>query len=186
MKPACMLLGLIAGPLLLSGCAFDMPASREPTYEKAATDKFLAINRRAVDQLFTDMKPEMLGDAPILVATIVNINSLKQSSPLGRSLSEQYTSRIVAKGYNVKELKLRGDLFVQEGTGELLLSREIKDIARSHSASVVLVGTYTSAADYTYVNLKLVRTDEGRIIGAHDYALPNNSNVLRLLNQLSW
>ena len=106
---------------------------------------------------------------------------LTRSAPLGRTLSELYASQLSAKGYNVKELKLRGDVYVKEGTGELLLSREIKDIARNHNAALVLVGTYSAAAKYTYVSLKLVRTDDSRIVRSHDYALPNNIDIQRLL-----
>jgi hypothetical protein len=122
-----------------------------------------------------------LGGGPVLVATVVNVNDLSRAAPLGRTLSEQYASSMAANGFNVKEIKLRGDLFVREGAGELLLSREIKDIARNHNASLVLVGTYSAAANFTYVSLKLVRTDDSRIVRGHDYALPNDRDVQRLL-----
>ena len=122
------------------------------------------------------------GDAPVLVATIVNVNDLRRSAPLGRTLSEQYSARLAQRGFNVKELKLRGTVFVQEGTGELLLSREVQEIARAHNATAVLVGTYSAAANVTYVNLKLVRTADQRILRAHDYTLPNDRDVRRLLS----
>ena len=88
---------------------------------------------------------------------------------------------MVASGFNVKELKLRGDVFVREETGEMMLSREVKDIARAHSAGLVVVGTYSTAAQFTYISLKLVRTDTGQILRGHDYALPNDADVSRLL-----
>ena len=88
---------------------------------------------------------------------------------------------MVANGFNVKELKLRGDVFVREETGELLLSREVKDIARVHNAAMVLVGTYSAAAQLTYISLKLVRTDTGQIVRGHDYALPNDADTSRQL-----
>ena len=119
--------------------------------------------------------------SPVLVATVVNVNDLRRAAPLGRTLSEQYASHMVANGFNVKELKLRGDVFVREETGELLLSREIKDIAHQHNAGLVLVGTYSAAAQLTYVSLKLVRTDTGQIVRGYDYALPNDADVSRLL-----
>jgi len=90
---------------------------------------------------------------------------------------------MAATGFDVKEIKLRGEVFVKEGAGELLLSREIKDIARNHNASLVLVGTYSPAANFTYVSMKLVRTEDSRIIRGHDYALPNDRDVQRLLVQ---
>lgn len=172
----------VLAALIATGCATTQaPVRSDPTYEQAAKDQFTSTNRAAVNALVEGLNRDTYGQAPILVATIVNINDLRRSAPLGRLLSEQYSGQLVSRGYNVKELKLRGDVFVQEGTGELLLSREIKDIARQHAASVVLVGTYSPAANVTYINLKLVRTEDGRILRAHDYALPNDRDVMRLL-----
>jgi hypothetical protein len=129
---------------LLAGCASTTTATRvDPTYEEAAANKFVATNHQAVDKLIAGFNLTAAGDYPVLVATIVNVNDMRRSAPLGRTLSEQYASHLVNAGFNVKELKLRGDVFVKEQTGELLLSREIKDIAQSHHANYVLVGTYS-------------------------------------------
>lgn len=167
----------------LAACTSDKGVylKPEPTYEEAKSSKFLAANREAVDALLTGMDLTSLYSTPMLVATVVNVNDLRKTAPLGRTLSEQYASLLSTKGLIVKELKLRGDIFIREETGELLLSRELKDIAKLHSAGVVLVGTYSAAANATYVSLKLVKTDTGQILKGHDYALPNNSDVKQLL-----
>lgn len=78
-------------------------------------------------------------------------------------------------------MKLRGNVYVREGTGELLLSREIRDIAAQHNAALVLVGTYSPANQYTYISMKLVRTADSRIVRSHDYAIPNDRDVQRML-----
>jgi TolB-like protein len=72
---------------------------------------------------------------------------------------------------------------VREQTGELLLSREIKDIARVHQATAVLVGTYSVAGQYVYVNVKLVRSETGQILRGYDYALPMDRDVQRLVRK---
>ena len=147
-------------------------------------DAFLELlqnSREAVGRLVAGLDVAATGPGPVLVATVVNVNDLSVSSPLGRTLSEQYATAMAMSGFDVKEIKLRGDVFVKEGAGELLLSRELKDIARSHNASMVLVGTFSPAAHYTYVSMKLVRTEDSRIIRGHDYALPNDRDVNRLL-----
>ena len=171
-----------AATVALTGCSTTtVNAKSEPTYEDAANSKFMNVNREAINRLVAGVDVTKLAGTPVLVATVVNVNDLRRAAPLGRTLSEQYVSFMVASGFNVKELKLRGDVFVREGAGELLLSREIKDIARSHNASLVLVGTYSAAANYTYVSLKLVRTEDSRIVRGYDYALPNDRDVQRLL-----
>ena len=175
------LLTVLAG-VVLAGCAnTSAPVRMEPTYQEAASSQFIQTSRDAVAKLTTGFDMGNLGAGPVLVATVVNVNDLSRAAPLGRTLSEQYATSMAAGGFNVKEIKLRGDVFVREGAGELLLSREIKDIARNHNASLVLVGTYSAAANYTYVSLKLVRTEDSRIIRGHDYALPNDRDVLRRL-----
>lgn len=166
---------------LLAGCSTSNGTRIDPTYEEAANSKFVALNRDAINKLVAGFDLGPTGDMPVLVATIVNVNDMRISAPLGRTLSEQYASHLANAGFNVKEMKLRGEVFVKEETGELLLSREIKEIARSHNASLVLVGTYSAAANYTYVSLKFVRTEDGRIIRAYNYALPNDKDVSKML-----
>lgn len=167
---------------LLAGCMASAPPARtEPTYQDAASSPFIQSSRDAIGALTAGFEMDTLGTGPVLVATVVNVNDMSRSAPLGRTLSEQYASHMATLGFNVKELKLRGDVFVKEGAGELLLSREIKDIARNHNAAMVLVGTYSAAANFTYVSLKLVRTEDSRIVRGHDYALPNDRDVQRLL-----
>ena len=181
MKSAVLLSALAAA--VLAGCNSAPPTvvRVEPTYQEAANNAFLQSSREAISKLTAGFDLSTLDGGPVLVATVVNVNDLSRSAPLGRTLSEQYASHMASTGFNVKEVKLRGDVFVKEGAGELLLSREIKDIARSHNASMVLVGTYSTAASFTYVSLKLVRTEDGRIVRGHDYALPNDRDVQRLL-----
>lgn len=181
MKAAVLFTALASA--FVAGCANNAaPVRTEPTYQEASASPFLGHNREAITKLVAGFDlQQALGDSPVLVATVVNVNDLSRSAPLGRTLSEQYASLIALQGFNVKEVKLRGDLFVKEGAGELLLSREVKDIARNHNASLVLVGTYSPAANYTYVSLKLVRTEDSRIVRGHDYALPNDRDVQRLL-----
>jgi hypothetical protein len=181
MKTAAILSTLAAAALLAGCVTTGTPVRTDPSYQEAANNQFIVSSRDAVAKLTAGFDLGAAGSGPVLVATVVNVNDLSRSAPLGRTLSEQYASHMAATGFNVKEIKLRGDVFVREGAGELLLSRELKDIARSHNASLVLVGTYSPAANFTFVSLKLVRTEDSRIIRGHDYALPNDRDVQRLL-----
>lgn len=174
-----LILSAFAAVAVLGACGMPGNVRTDPTYDEAAASKFVAMNKDAVSQLTANL--DRSGDTPVLVATIVNVNDMRRTAPLGRTLSEQYASQMANAGFNVKEMKLRGDVFIREETGELLLSREIKDIARTHNASMVLVGTYSAAANFTYVSLKFVRTEDSRIIRAYDYALPNDKDVSKLL-----
>ncbi len=173
---------------VLAGCStYGEPAQpvttvrNEPTYQAADANNFLASSQDAVNKLTANVSPQSVGTGPVLVATMVNVNNTTSSAPLGRTLSEIYANQMTARGFHVKEVKLRSDLYVREGTGELMLSREMREIARSQNASMVVVGTFSPAANFTYVSMKLVRTEDSRIISGYDYALPNDRDVSRLL-----
>ena len=108
----------LACAMALSGCSWTSSTTGRmgPTYEEAAVNKFVGVNQGAINRLVAGLDLALLAGAPVLVATVVNINDLRRSAPLGRTLSEQYASFMVANGFNVKELKLRGDVFAQTKT----------------------------------------------------------------------
>lgn len=112
-------------------------------------------------------------EQPILVASFVNIDNVLQSSTFGRMIAEQIGSRLVQRHYKVVELKMRtGSIFVQEKTGELLLSRQLRQISIQHNAYAVVVGTYGASKEIVYVTAKLVRAEDNVILSSYDYNLP--------------
>lgn len=168
----------IAILLLLSGCE-SVPSSSLPPpskYLTAVDSDFIKANYAAADALVKTPLGTVDKYGPIIVATLVNIDSLEQSSTLGRAVSEQVATRLANLGYTVKEVKLRGTLFVKSSTGELLLSRELKDISAFHKAQAVVVGTYSDAREYLYLNLKLVDANNN-ILSGYDYGIPASPQV---------
>lgn len=174
MKIAYALAGVL---MLFAGCAGDL------TYLDAKVDPFIVTNYKAVDVMVASVKAgghALPPDATIMVGTLVNIDSLAESSRLGRTVSEQVQARLTQRGYQVIELKLRGSLFVKKDQGELLLSREVQNLRANHRAEAVVVGTYSIAKQFVYVNLKMVDANNVAV-GAHDYTLPLDRNVRALL-----
>lgn len=171
--------------LVLGGCEastarFAAPP-KEPTYKDAANTQLIQTNYAATDKLLKALTRQMDPALPIVVATLVNIDELTESSRLGRLISEQIGARLSAHNYRVVELKLRGDIFVKQTEGELLLSREVKNIMINHKAQAVVVGTYSEAKNFLYLNLKIVSVLDNVIIAAHDYVLPIDNNIRHLL-----
>lgn len=159
----------------IAGC------STGPTYEAAANSKLIEANYTGVDALLSSARQPLDKNLPLLVATLVNVDALTESSRFGRALSEQIGARFTKLGYPVVELKLRENIFVKQSEGELLLSREVKDISLNHKAQAVVVGTYAEGRDYVYVNLKLIGINDNMVMAAHDYVLPVDSNIKSLL-----
>lgn len=118
---------------------------------------------------------------PLLATTFVDINNLETSSALGRVIGEQVGSRFAQKGYTVIEIKMRSNIFVAEGTGELMLSRSVREISQSHNAAAVITGTYAVARQSVYVTARLIRATDNLVLAAYDYVLPYGPDAKALV-----
>ncbi|QIL44441.1 hypothetical protein G7045_09305 [Acidovorax sp. HDW3] len=136
-------------------------------------------NHEAADKLVEGvlLQPQL----PLLVGTVVHIDHLHESSRLGRLVSEQLAARLAQRGLHVTELKLRTSALMRPEQGELLLSRELREVSQAQQAQAVVVGTYAPTAQQLFISLKLVRPQDGQILSAYDYALPMDSDVRSLL-----
>jgi len=140
----------------------------------------LQANRQAADELLE--RAGLEHGARLLVATLVDVDRLETSSRFGRMSSEQIAGRLVQRGVPVVEARLRDALALRPGEGELLLSRQLREVSQMHQASVVLVGTYAASPRQVYVSLKLVRPQGNVVVAAQDYAVPMTPEIRSLLS----
>lgn len=162
----------------LSACGTTDVIPRPVTLEGPSITK---ANQAAAAALILSSVSKIKNDDPILNATIVNIDNLEKSSTLGRLISEQINGAFAQSGYKMIELKLRESVYIKRNEGELMLSREISDLAASHKVQAVIVGTYAVAYNNVYINLKMVDSRTSYVMGVHDYTLPIDQNVRELL-----
>lgn len=170
---------------LLGACAETEPpaAAAVPGLGGVAVNAVpLVANYEAADALVRQLGGAPDLRQPILVATLVDVNRLERSSGFGRIAAEQIGSRLASSGLPVSEVKLRNAVLVEEGKGELMLSRNVRDLARLRNAQAVVVGTYAVGRDTVFVNVRMVGAGDGRVLSAHDYAVPMTGDVVALLN----
>lgn len=174
---------LLAALLCLEGCLLfsRQPGYQAASYSKVAESDLILSSYRAADTLLAQAEGRVTTQHPVIVATLVNLNALEESSPLGRLISEQLGARLAQQGYRVVELKMRQTLYMKQNEGELMLTREIEQIARQYEAQAILVGTYAESGDRVFINLKLAQIGSNIALAAVDYALPMDMNVRYLL-----
>lgn len=147
----------------------------EPMPGSEKDNPLIVASYAAVDRLLTDSaKRDIAGkEKRVLVASLVDINQLNRSSTFGKMVAEQLASRLAQNGVPVVEIKLRSSLFMSEKTGEMLLSREVQEVSKSHNADAVVVGTYAeSGTSGIYVTVKLVRATDGLVLSATNFMVP--------------
>ncbi|RQO79988.1 FlgO family outer membrane protein [Acidovorax sp. FJL06] len=145
----------------------------------APRSDLIEVNDRATDALL--LNAPLDASQPVLVATLVNVDRLNESSRLGRIFSEQIAGRMVQRGLRVTEVKLRDNLVLHRDQGELLLSREVREVSQAQNAQAVVVGTYAVSASVLFISLKLVNPAGNHVVAAHNYAVPVDENVRTLL-----
>lgn len=183
MKSALTLVTVSLFSVLLIGC--QGMGVRDRNLVSTSYDAADALLKGVKD--VPDLEPRRGGvytRQPILVASFVDIDNVQQSSTFGRVVAEQIGSRIAQRGYKVIEMKMRtGSIFVQERKGELLLSRELREITYQHDAYAVVVGTYGKSKESVYVTAKLVRAKDSIILSSYDYRLPVGADTKQMLQK---
>ena len=165
----------------LSGCETVSPMHSYYYGERpgASRSNLIEVNERAADALLQTVP--LNASKAVLVATLVPVDRLAESSRLGRMFSEQIAARLVQRGLRVTEVKLRDSLLLARDQGELLLSREVREVSQAQEAQAVVVGTYAVSSTVVYINLKLVNPAGNTVVAAHNYAVPMDDNVRALL-----
>lgn len=179
--PACCWGIVVASALALQGCTANPVHSYyygERTGGMSRTN-LIEVNERAADALVLNAALDV--GQPLLVATLVNVDRLSESSRLGRIFSEQIAGRMAQRGLRVTEVKLRDNLVLHREQGELLLSREVREVSQAQNAQAVVVGTYAVSASVVYISLKLVNPVGNHVVAAYNYAVPVDENVRTLL-----
>lgn len=169
---------LLPALALLAGCA-----SFENHEGTVVAMSLFAANYRATDALIATGRPHLDIGKPIIIATLVDIDDLERSSTLGRFLSESVSARFTQNHYRMVEMKFQNAVYMKSHEGELMLTRHIRDIAHSHQAQAVVVGTYSRASSAVFINLKIVKPDSNLILAAQDFSLPMTRDICVMLSR---
>ncbi len=165
----------------MAGCSNAPEKKPEPTWEQATSNPLIPANYKAAEALLTQLPPTLNKSQPLIIATVVNIDNLDQSSTLGRLTSEHVSARFTKAGFRMIELKYRNSIYVKRSQGELMLTREIRELAQSHDAQAVIVGTYGQSDDSVFVNLKVIQPATNIVLAVQDYVLPLDVSTRSLL-----
>lgn len=162
--------------LALTGCAaLGNGAPRE-----APKPDLSQLAHQAAQQMVAN-NPDLTRYSPMIAATFVSIDNLTQSSTFGRISSELMASALAQQGMQVREVKMRDSMFIEESVGELILSRQVQRLSSQHNARSILMGTYAQGQDAVYVSVRVVRAGDAMVLGSADFQLPLDNNMRSLL-----
>ncbi|MDR2050686.1 MAG: hypothetical protein LBQ63_02810 [Deltaproteobacteria bacterium] len=144
----------------------------------------LRANIRAGDSLGRILLSRLGSASGILVATMVDLDDFDKTTPLGRVVMQQISSRLSQHGFKVLEPRLSSTLRFDKKSGEFMLTREsLLLLAGNHDAHAVLVGTYSLGRDRVFLSVRAVRLQDSAVLAAYEYYLPRSDDVAALLEQ---
>lgn len=159
--------------ILLAGVPYGGPSDK---YTDARELKLKV--RELAEQLVSDMRDCSLQGTVALPTSFVSLNNFDETSTFGRFLGEQIIYELNQRGFAVREYRLSSAIR-QRAEGEFYLDRPTRSVAPGKG--VVVVGTYTDAPDAVFVNARLVRPADGRVLRTANLVLHKNGTVAKMM-----
>jgi TolB-like protein len=137
--------------------------------------------RELAEQLIAGINDPSLRAAVALPVSFVNLDNLSETSSLGRYIAEQLFHEFSLRGFPVREYRIPGNtIATAEGKGEFYLSRALKEAVPVNQDAVVVAGTYYVDSQAIFINARLLRPSNGRVLRTANLVLPANSLTLRM------
>ncbi len=174
--PAAALLLIL---ILLTSCSWK----NEPTPSRPATNTFSGLSAIIAQELIASGKGKLGSDDKIILTTFVNLNDLYQTSGFGRSITEALSTELFQNGYNILEIRKSPKIYLKNGEGELILSRDASILARQHNAGAILTGTYSLTPTTVIVNARILSVFSHDVLAAAALEIGRDTNINYLLTK---
>lgn len=174
---------LVLGVLFftINGCA-DLNCTRLESILGGKAN-LVTFSYKIADDLVEQALPPLVPmhpDMPVLITTFVSNSNLEKTSSFGRLLQENISSRLVQLGYTVRENKVADHLFIEQQSGETILSRDLSQLHPNLEAQAIVVGTFTRTNRTLYLSTRLINPDNNNIISSNDYKLCMDDDILAM------
>lgn len=171
-----------------SGGSETIVSSAEYTRSGTVPKAALAMARQLDTQLQRRVNGTGFGPSSVSIAITVpvSLSNLGKSSALARQMAEEVTTLLVQQGYQVDDIRKGREIVMEEGVGEMLLTRDVSRLAnRDVSTAAVLTGTYTVTADAVRFNLRLLHTPTNQVLASATSTVPVTTELFPLLAERS-
>lgn len=140
--------------------------------------------REMADQLFNGVDNSSLQGKIAFPVSFVDQENVNNSSPFGRLIAEQLFHELTQRGVPVQEYRGTRNVTVQQNAGATFLSPDSRNVAVG-GGEMVIAGTYYRDRDAVFVNARLIRPADGRIVRTASLVLEPNQLTRRMMAQAS-
>lgn len=169
-----LLLGLV---FFLTGCVPPTPTGGTVS---VITPDFFGVGEELALQLTSGMRGAG-GGQRLILTTVVDLDNLYTTTRFGRTLTEALSTSLFRHGFGVVEIRKSAELFVRDNRGELMLTRDVKLMAKQQQAAAILTGTYSLTPTTVILNLKLLDAGSQKVLSVAGLELQRSRNINHLL-----
>lgn len=180
--------------LILAALLFPLTAAAIGTVPRAGNsiaeqlDEQLMMRFAGDDSSMTQKQRQALARARITImgTTPANINNLEQACPLARQMTEEVSRWLINEGYRYQELRKGSYIRFDRRTGEFILTREVKKLARDVGTSqAILAGTYVISPKQVRFAISLIHTTSNEVLAKATATVPITDDLRPLLDEPS-
>lgn len=117
----------------------------------------------------------------LLITSLVDLNDFKKTSAFGRLFSERLMTSLSNLGFEVLEIRRGSKLYVLEQQGEMILTRDSREIPATVQAGAVLYGTYLASEQEVLVTARIARASDFGILRSWDGQIKRSPYIDELL-----
>ncbi len=178
---------LLAAALLASipaGASRKAPPPPAPRYPEVAMSLAADLDRQAAPRLGIGLPDNSRGLYWVVVTVPADAGNLGASSGLGRLMAQEVATALVARGYNVQEIRKASEIAFSRGQGEFILTRDTRALARRQvTATLVVAGTYTVLPGEVRFTLEILDARNADIVAMTSQSLALTPEVAALLGR---
>ena len=158
------------------------PFRYEPISLIPSTSSTGALNTASMfiaEQLERNLSPELRSRA-LVVTDFVALNTLTETSQLGRLLAQNLMHEMQLRNWAVTDITFRKNILI-EASGEFSLSRDIKQLKAPVQTGSVITGTYVNTAEGLILNVRMIQVISGAVVSTAQVKLPADRLISHLL-----
>jgi TolB-like protein len=177
-------LPLLALTVLLSGCA-SSPSEHHDSDTTVAYASFMSLGDPvpsyaqlskivgwAGNDLANQMRSQGYGTSRLLVTSFTDLQSVDKTNKCGRLVAENLTNRLHMLGLQIVEARLGRSLVMQDGQGEMLLSRNPELAQHDVQSHFVVTGTYAQTQEGFAFNVRIIDPTTRSVLASTTFVLP--------------
>lgn len=171
-------LGLVAAMMLLAGCG---PVVHTGGTASVVTPDFFGLGEEVAQQLAQNFHHGRATGMSLMLTTMVEVDDLYATSRFGRTFTESLATRLFRHGFGVVEIRKASEVLVKSHSGELMLSRDAKLLAKEQRVHGIVVGTYSLTPQSVIVNVRILDAASQDVLSVAGVEIQRSANINHLL-----